>query len=267
MNLQENISRIKQMMGLISEQGPNFELPKDVPPWNPDYEIPSTYEFQTLSSDEIKKRDSEQKKKEEEERENKRKEEEEEEKKRNEEKIKKLISTIDKDKIVGSSWGACSKYKSKKGDPYVQDNLRVSFGNNFEIMWKGKYSGLPLATPGSEGDTVHQLFNVLLCELNPYLFNTGKKPNINNILAVETIQNKQKTVLINVQLEDGDGKIWQIDRRGGWGHTGGESVIKSKSEKLKKAGVDIEGPVTVISDTFGGSKITEYFITYVISKK
>jgi hypothetical protein len=68
-------------------------------------------------------------------------------------------------------------------------------------------------------------------------------------------------------LEDGDGKIWQIDRRGGWGHTGGESVIKSKSEKLKKAGVDIEGPVTVISDTFGGSKITEYFITYVISKK
>ena len=64
MNLQENISRIKQMMGLISEQGPNFELPKDVPPWNPDYEIPSTYEFQTLSSDEIKKKDSEQKKKE-----------------------------------------------------------------------------------------------------------------------------------------------------------------------------------------------------------
>jgi hypothetical protein len=57
MNLQENISRIKQMMGLISEQGPNFELPKDVPPWNPDYEIPSTYEFQTLSSDEIKNKE------------------------------------------------------------------------------------------------------------------------------------------------------------------------------------------------------------------
>ena len=145
--------------------------------------------------------------------------------------------------------------------------MEVSFGNDFKITWKGKYSGLSLATPGSEGDTVHQLFNVLLCELNPYLFNTGKKPNINNISAVETIQNKQKTVLINVPLEDGDGKIWQIDRRGGWGHTGGESVIKSKSEKLKKAGVDIEGPVTVISDTFGGSKITEYFITYVISKK
>ena len=33
MNLQENISRIKQMMGLISEQGPNFELPKDVHPY------------------------------------------------------------------------------------------------------------------------------------------------------------------------------------------------------------------------------------------
>ena len=58
MKLQENIQRIKQMMGLITEQGEG--------PWNPDYEQPSTYEFEPLSPEEIEKRDSEQKNKEEE---------------------------------------------------------------------------------------------------------------------------------------------------------------------------------------------------------
>jgi len=58
MKLQENIDRIKQMMGLITEQGEG--------PFNPDYEQPSTYEFEPLSPEEIEKRDSEQKNKEEE---------------------------------------------------------------------------------------------------------------------------------------------------------------------------------------------------------
>jgi len=57
MNLQENISRIKQMMGLISEQGLNFELPKDVPPWNPDYKMPKTYEFGAPSDEEIENKE------------------------------------------------------------------------------------------------------------------------------------------------------------------------------------------------------------------
>ena len=57
MKLQENIQRIKQMMGLITEQGEG--------PWNPNYEQPSTYEFEPLSPEEIEKRDSEQKNKEE----------------------------------------------------------------------------------------------------------------------------------------------------------------------------------------------------------
>ena len=58
MKLQENIERIKHMMGLITEQGEG--------PWNIDYEQPSTHEFQSLSPEEIEKRDSEQKNKEEE---------------------------------------------------------------------------------------------------------------------------------------------------------------------------------------------------------
>lgn len=58
MKLQENIERIKEMMGLITEQGEG--------PWNTDYEQPSTYEFEPLSPEEIEKRDSEQKNKEEE---------------------------------------------------------------------------------------------------------------------------------------------------------------------------------------------------------
>lgn len=54
MNLQEDILRIKQMMGLISEQETNFEPQKDVAPWNPDYIIPKTYEFGVPSDEEIK---------------------------------------------------------------------------------------------------------------------------------------------------------------------------------------------------------------------
>lgn len=58
MKLQENINRIKQMMGLITEQ--------EDAPFNPDYQKPSTYEFEPLSPEEIEKRDSQEKKKEEE---------------------------------------------------------------------------------------------------------------------------------------------------------------------------------------------------------
>lgn len=54
MNLQEDILRIKQMMGLISEQETNFEPQKDVAPWNPDYKMPKTYEFGVPSDEEIK---------------------------------------------------------------------------------------------------------------------------------------------------------------------------------------------------------------------
>lgn len=45
------------MMGLISEQGLNFELPKDVPPWNPDYKMPKTYEFGVPSNEEIENKE------------------------------------------------------------------------------------------------------------------------------------------------------------------------------------------------------------------
>lgn len=61
MNLQEDILRIKQIMGLINEQSSELEYnelefseSKNDPPWNPDYTMPKTYEFGVSSDEEIK---------------------------------------------------------------------------------------------------------------------------------------------------------------------------------------------------------------------
>ena len=257
MKLQENIQRIKQMMGLITEQGEG--------PWNPDYERPSIYQFEPLSPEEIEKRDSEQKKKEEEEQ--KKKEEEEQKKKEEENKKKRdeLAKKVNPDDLIGG-WGSCTNFDKNKNSDYIKNNLTVTFGNEFQITWTGKFSGIQLAPAKTQTDTVHQLFNILICELNPYLIESGKKPLIDKITAKKIKVGDKTAAQITVPLEDGGDYLWQINRRGGWGHTDGLNIVKSDADRRKKKGFIVEGPITIKSDVFNTSVITEYFTTFTVTK-
>ena len=261
MKLQENIQRIKQMMGLITEER---EIPFN-PPWNPDYEQPSIYQFEPLSPEEIEKRDSEQKKKEEEE---KKKKEEEEKKKKEEENKKKrdeLAKKVNPDDLIGG-WGSCRNFDKNKNSDYIKNNLTVTFGNEFQITWTGKFSGIQLAPADTQTDTVHQLYNILICELNPYLIESGKKPLINKITSKKIKVGDKTAAQITVPLEDGGDYLWQINRRGGWGHTDGLNIVKSDADRRKKKGFIVEGPITIISDAYNTSVITEYFTTFTVTK-
>ena len=251
MKLQENIDRIKQMMGLITEQE------EEVGPWNPDYEKPSTYEFEPMSPEEIEKRDSEQKKKEEEE---KKKKEEEDKKKRDE-----LSKKVNPDDLIGG-WGSCRNFDKNKNSDYIKNNLTVTFGNEFQITWTGKFRGIKLAQADTQTDTVHQLFNILICELNPYLIESGKKPLIDKITAKKIKVGDKTAAQITVPLEDGGDYLWQINRRGGWGHKDGLNIVKSDADRRKKKGFIVEGPITIISDVYNNSVITEYFTTFTVTK-
>lgn len=171
-------------------------------------------------------------------------------------------SNIDS-KIVGSSWKSCSAYKAKGGISKFKDQISVSKSpSTFEITYKGPASGLSIAHAAGGKDTIHQLYNVLICELNPYLAEGNMKPNIDNISTKSNVLDKKHVLTIIVPLEQSD-KTWQLDRRGGWGHDPGSSKMKEKCDKIKSDGGECEGPVKNISSGKFG-KITEYFITHTI---
>lgn len=166
-------------------------------------------------------------------------------------------------RIVGSSWKSCSAYKNSGGLSKWGDKISISKSpSNFKITYKGPSSGLSIAHANGGKDTIHQLYNVLICELNPYLSKGGIKPDINNI-TTETKSSKGKHMLkIDIPLDSEDG-TWQIDRRGGWNHDPGSSKMSEKCNKVESLGEKCEGPVTdVVNGDFG--KITEYFITHTI---
>ena len=134
--------------------------------------------------------------------------------------------------------------------------------SKFEITYKGPSSGLSIAHATGGKDTIHQLYNVLICELNPYLSQGGMKPNIDNITTQTKSKNGTHILKITIPIQS-DKNVWQIDRRGGWNHDPGSSKMSDKCKKIEDFGGKCEGPVTdVASGDFG--KITEYFITHTI---
>ena len=168
-----------------------------------------------------------------------------------------------KSKIVGSSWKSCLAYKLSGGLSKWGDKISINKSpSKFEIAYKGPSSGLNIAHATGGKDTIHQLYNVIICELNPYLSKGGLKPNIDNITTNSKSNGKVHSLKVTIPLKSEDG-TWQIDRRGGWGHDPGSSKMSKKCEKIESLGGKCEGPVTnVASGDFG--KITEYFITHTI---
>ena len=179
----------------------------------------------------------------------------------NKEGIVKQPSKISNSDIVGSSWRSCKAWNSKGGLTKWGDRFNISASKNqFKISYKGPSSGVSMAHAAGGGDTIHQVYNVLICELNPYLAQGGMKPDINGITIDGGKNGKDSTLSISVPLTNAEG-VYQIDRRGGWNHNPGPSKMASKCKKLTQQGKICEGPVTkVVNAPFG--KITEYFVTH-----
>lgn len=170
---------------------------------------------------------------------------------------------VDQSKITGNSWSSCKMWKGKGGLSGNSDKVSVSSSNQaFSITYNGPASGLAIAHGGNGKDTIHQLYNILICEMNPFLAQGGMKPDIDNITFDTGSDGKNSKLTIKIPLTPTN-KIYQIDRRGGWGHDPGSMKMKNKCKNIVKDGKDCYGPVkTVAKGPFG--KITEYFITYEI---
>lgn len=179
-----------------------------------------------------------------------------------EDKIKDVSIQPTSSEIVGSKWGSCKSFRNKGGLSKYDDLFDISkSSSNFKISYTGPASGLNIAHKTNGTDTIHQVFNVLICEINPWLYNNKLKPDIKNIRFETGKEGKNSKLTISIPLSKSN-RIYQLDRRGGWGHLGGKSNMDQKCSKID----DCIGPIThVVDGPFGNGpfgKITEYFITY-----
>ena len=173
------------------------------------------------------------------------------------------ISSSDS-KVVGSQWRSCNAWKSSGGLNKWKDRIKVEKGpSQFKISYSGPSSGLSIAHAANGKDTIHQLYNVLICELNPFLAEGKMKPKIDSI-TTQSGKNSDGTsnLSITVPIEKSD-ETYQIDRRGGWGHDPGDTQMKNKCSEIVSKGGKCFGPVRNVVDSRIG-KITEYFITHTI---
>jgi len=170
---------------------------------------------------------------------------------------------------AGYNWTACKSWRNAGGSSHwngEDGRPKITTKVNdagFHLKYEGRGSGFAIAhANNSKGDSLHQAFTVVMCECNPYLMKGGLKPNIQNIETNCSVDSGIYNLNIWIPfLKTEDAKIYQVARRGGWGHTGGKSDLP-KPGSLS----DYEGPVTIVTTT-GNSKITEYFISFSLDKK
>jgi hypothetical protein len=162
----------------------------------------------------------------------------------------------------GLQWHACKAWNSKGGTSYWNGDegrpkITIAVNNaGFHLKYIGAISGYAIAhRDDSTTDSLHQAFNIVMCECNPYLLNGGLKPDIKNIKTNHSVANNKHIMNIWIPFVKTDG-VWQVNRRGGMGHDPGEQSILSEIGKVN----NLEGPVKVKVAT-----ITEYFVTYTIS--
>lgn len=175
----------------------------------------------------------------------------------------KTSGPISSSKIVGSGWESCKAWKSKGGVSGWSNNIKIEKGSSqFKVSYKGPSSGLSIAHADKGKDTIHQIYNVLICELNPFLVEKKLKPNLESIKTEGSKNGKDSIISITVPLVSSN-ETYQIDRRGGWGHDPGAFKMKHKCDEINEKGGKCFGPVrNVLQAPFGNIK--EYFITHTI---
>jgi hypothetical protein len=166
-----------------------------------------------------------------------------------------------RDKIVGTDWDSCRRYKNKGGLSNFSKYLKIDKNSSrFQLTYEGPASGIDICHASGGSDTLHQAFNVLVCEINPYLYDNMLKPNIQKVEFEIYKKEKNYKLVITVPLEKAE-KVFQLNRRGGWGHKDGKSTMENECKKNS----DCEGPKTYTIRVPETSKdITEYFISYSI---
>lgn len=172
-------------------------------------------------------------------------------------------SKITGDDIVGSGWRSCKSWRKSGGLSKWGDKIQISKGSSgFQITYEGPSSGLSIAHALGGGDTIHQTYNVLICEINPFLAQGGLKPDLNGITISGSGSGKNSKLSIFVPFTKAKG-VYQLDRRGGWNHNPGPNKMDNKCKSANKNGKECVGPVMkVVQGPFG--KITEYFITHQV---
>ena len=171
---------------------------------------------------------------------------------------------------VGSTWSSCNNWKSSGGTSYwngQKGRPEISIEVNdsgFRLNYKGKGSGYSIShAKGGSNDSLHQAFNVILCECNPYLMKGGLKPDIDNIKTNLSVTNRICDMNIWIpfmKIDSAD--IYQVNRRGSMnnGDPGPNSIL-SQIGKVN----NLEGPSRVVTSA-AGVTIIEYFVTYTIGK-
>ena len=170
---------------------------------------------------------------------------------------------------VGQHWNSGKAWKSKGGISYWNgsDNrpkieIKVD-DTGFNIKYIGKASGYAIShAKNGTGDTLHQVFNVIMFECNPYLLKGKLKPDIESIQTTCNLSKGLYNMTISIPFVNVDEGIYQINRRGGMGWDPTETAIKSSVGKVK----NMVGPKKVVVKA-SGVIITEYFVTYDIDTK
>jgi hypothetical protein len=163
-------------------------------------------------------------------------------------------------RTIGSSWKSGAQWLSNRSK-FIGKYINIDISDsNFRLEYNGPGSGISIShAKGGSGDTLHQLFNVILFELNPYLSTKTLEPDINNIKTnCEKLPKSGYKLSIDIPLLDSD-STWQINRRGGWGHLGGKSDVMADKPD---GAVETKGPVTVVTTIPNNGAITEYFMSY-----
>jgi hypothetical protein len=164
---------------------------------------------------------------------------------------------------MGQGWSSCRQWASQRsqfesGEIGAKIKL-VKTASRFTLMYAGPATGISIAhAKGSSGDTLHQLFNVLICEMNPWLAANKVKPQIYKATSsCRKNTDGSYHMVIEMPCVPSD-KNWQINHRGGWGHDpGAKSVIAASNDNE-----GLEGPSTIVVAIPGNGVITTHFARF-----
>lgn len=176
-----------------------------------------------------------------------------------------LKSLLTEQQVVKSTWTSCKSWFAAGGTAYwngTGGRPKIQFAINASGMffeYNGPGTGYAIAhAKRSTADTLHQSFNVIVCEINRYLIRGGLKPALSGISANANLEQDMYTMNVWIPFDVVDPDLkYQLNRRGGWGHDPGANALISDIGDVK----NLEGPVTV---RVSGVNITEHFVTYTV---
>ena len=169
---------------------------------------------------------------------------------------------------TGSNWKACRQWSGHKSQFFAGSEAvkgaKITISKSttsFKLKYSGPATGLSIAhANGDSGDTLHQLFNVLICEINPWLATETLRPNLEDIIT--TCDGKKGgSYKFNIYVPLTASKSsWQLNHRGSWSGTdpGGAAVMSNSPDGA-------QGPVKNVTSIPGHSNIFTYFATYKTS--